>query len=90
MSYANSYARINITSPVEAVNRYLKSFVVTGNSTIKEVMDQCFNMADSMKERIAEEEQRQKQRLRYDYLGKEWLGDTPLTVSYKAIDLLND
>jgi len=65
------------TSPVEAINRYLKSFVLTGNSAIKEVIDQCFNMADLMKERIIEGERCRKQCLRYDYPGKDWLGDAP-------------
>jgi hypothetical protein len=38
------------TSPVEVVNRYLKSFIITGNSTVLDAVIQSFNMIDQMKE----------------------------------------
>jgi hypothetical protein len=76
------------TSPVEAVNRYLKSFLITGNSTIKQVVDQSFNMVAEMKRSFAEQYSKQKTRLKYDYLGQKWLGNAPLEVSWKAMKLV--
>jgi hypothetical protein len=63
---------------VESANRYLKSFLVTGNSTVKQVVHQAFNMVTAMKVNIEEERQEQKNLLRREYIGKTWLGDTPL------------
>jgi hypothetical protein len=76
------------TSPVEAVNRYLKSFVVTGNSTVEQVVTQAFNMVGEMKVSFMEQHSKQTTRLKYDYLGQLWLGETPLQVSWKAMKLV--
>ncbi|KXX76855.1 Protein FAR1-RELATED SEQUENCE 5 [Madurella mycetomatis] len=66
--YTNNYLNFGqrTTSPVESANRYLKSFLVTGNNTVKEVVEQSFNMVAQMKVSITEARQAQKNRLRRD------------------------
>ncbi|KAK4111123.1 hypothetical protein N656DRAFT_799417 [Canariomyces notabilis] len=60
---------------VESANRYLKSFLVTGNSTVKQVVHQAFNMVTAMKVNIEEERQEQKNLLRRECIGKTWLAE---------------
>ena len=40
------------TSPVESVNRYLKSFVVNGNSSVLQVVEQSLRMVQDMERNI--------------------------------------
>jgi predicted nucleic acid-binding Zn-ribbon protein len=56
MCYTNK--RLNFghrtTSPVEAANKYLKSFIVYGNRDVHHVVQQSFNMVKAMKQNIKE------------------------------------
>ena len=73
------------TSPVESTNRYLKSYIVNGNSTVLQVVQQSFRMVESMAEQIKDERNKQKNTIRRDLLGKEWIGDAPYHVAFKAL-----
>jgi len=69
------------TSPVEVVNRYLKSFIITGNSTVLDAVIQSFNMIDQMKEGIQEARLHQIYHIKREYIGQKWLGDAALEIS---------
>ena len=73
------------TSPVEVVNRYLKSFIITGNSTVLNAVKQSFNMIDQMKEGIHEARMHQIYHIKREYIGQKWLGDAPLEISDKGM-----
>ena len=73
---------------MESANRYLKTFLIRGSSTILEVVKQLFEMVKAMEVNIREARQRQKNRLRRDYLGKQWLGDTPIVITEHALALV--
>jgi hypothetical protein len=79
---------IRTTSPVESANRHLKTLLVSGNSDVKQAVDQSFNMVKEMKLNITEARQQQKSRLRREYLGQAWLGDTPLKITLKAMKMV--
>ena len=89
-SYINK--RLNFgqrtTSPVESVNGYLKSFVINGNSTVKQVVGQAFNMVTEMERSVKEAVKEEKNRLRFEYIGQKWLGSAPYNVSSKALKLV--
>jgi hypothetical protein len=76
------------TSPVESVNGYLKSFVINGNSTVKQVVGQAFNMVTEMERSVKEAVKEEKNRLRFEYIGQKWLGSAPYNVSSKALKLV--
>jgi len=76
------------TSPVESVNRYLKSFVVTGASTIVAVVRQSLNMLQQMEASIEEGLKKERNRLKFEFLGQKWLGKAPYNVSAKALTLV--
>ena len=76
------------TSPVKSANRYLKSFLIRGSSTVKQVVEQLFEMVKKMEENIREARQYQKNHLRRDYLEQKWLGDTPVCIALRAIELI--
>lgn len=78
------------TSPVEATNRYIKSYVINGNSTVLQVVEQSFKMVDSMAEQIKDERRKQQTSIKYDFLGKYWLGDAPYYVAAKALKMVRD
>ena len=88
--WAGCYTRRNLnfghrtTSPVESANRYLKSFLIRGSSTV----EQAFEMVKAMEESIREARQHQKNHLRREYLGKKWLGDAPVVIAQRALDLV--
>lgn len=73
------------TSPVESVNRYIKSYVVNGNSTVLQVVEQSLKMVESMAEQIAEEVNNQQTTIRRKFIGKAWLGEAPYHVAIKAL-----
>jgi hypothetical protein len=74
------------TSPVESINRYLKSFLITGRSSVLECVKRSLEMVAVMKSNIDEALKAEKNRLRFDFLGKDWLGDAPYNVSSKALN----
>jgi len=76
------------TSPVESVNRYLKSFVMNGYSTVLEVVRQSCRMVEAMERRIREATLKERNTLKRDYIGQVWLGKTPYNVSAKAMELV--
>lgn len=76
------------TSPVESANRYLKSFLIRGSSTVKQVVEQSFEMVNAMEEAITEARRHQKNHLRRDFLAQAWLGNTPTTVALQAMNLV--
>ncbi|KAK4234582.1 hypothetical protein C8A03DRAFT_47126 [Achaetomium macrosporum] len=80
---------LRTTSPVESANRYLKTFLVFGNSNIAQVVEQTFNMVAEMKRTIDEEPQHQKNHSRREYMGKAWLGNTALMIANKGLQLAN-
>jgi hypothetical protein len=73
------------TSPVESVNRYLKSYIANGNSTVLEVVKQSFNIVADMEKQIEERRNDQKGRVRREFLGLDWVGDAVFHVSFKAL-----
>jgi hypothetical protein len=74
------------TSPVESINRYLKSFVVNGNSTVLAVVRQSCRMVESMEQRIRDATLKDQNTLKRTYLGQVWLGKTPYNVSGRALE----
>ncbi|EAQ83084.1 predicted protein [Chaetomium globosum CBS 148.51] len=76
------------TSPVESVNRYIKSYVVNGNSTVLQVVEQSIKMVDSMAEQIKDERNKQQTSIRREYLGKAWLGTAPYHIAIKALKMV--
>lgn len=76
------------TSPVESANRYLKTFLVKGNSTVKHAVAQSFEMVDAIEQSIREERQHQKNRTRHEFIGKDWLGDAPLAIALRALKII--
>ena len=76
------------TSPVESVNRYLKSFIITGRSSVLDCVKQSLEMVKAMESNIDEALKDERNRLRFDFLGKDWLGDAPYNVSAKALNLV--
>lgn len=73
------------TSPVESMNRYLKSFVVNGNSTVFEAITQSLNMVKEMEVNLKEGRAQETGRLKREYLGKAWLGEAPYNVASRAL-----
>ena len=73
------------TSPVESVNRNIKSFLINGNSTIRQVIIQSTSMIKSMKEAIDESRNEQKRRIKRGYLHRQWMGDARYNVAYLAL-----
>lgn len=76
------------TSPVESVNRYIKSYVVNGNSTVLQVVEQSIKMVDSMAEQIKDERNKQQTSIRREYLGKAWLGTAAYHIAIKALKMV--
>ena len=76
------------TSPVESVNRYLKSFVINGNSTVLAVVRQSCRMVEAMEQRIDEALLKERNTLKRDFIGRIWLGKTPFCVSKKGLELV--
>jgi hypothetical protein len=77
------------TSPVESVNRNHKSFLINGNSTIRQVIIQSINMIKSMEETINESRKEQKRRIKQDYLHRQWLGDARYNIAHLALTRVN-
>jgi hypothetical protein len=77
------------TSPVESVNRYLKSFVVTGNSTVLDVVKQSLEMVKAMERNITQVNEKQRHRIRIDFATKEWMGKARYAVCQTALDFVN-
>ena len=76
------------TSPVESCNRYLKSFIITGNSTIFEAIMQSIKMVEEMEININEERGVQTTRIKREYLGKAWCGEAPYNLSARALSMV--
>ncbi|CAP67728.1 uncharacterized protein PODANS_1_16160, partial [Podospora anserina S mat+] len=74
------------TSPVESSNRMLKSFVVTGKSTVKDVFDRTFDMVAVMEKNVNEARRFEKDHLRRDFMGMKLLGETPTRIAWKPLD----
>lgn len=89
-SYINKYLNFGqrTTSPVESVNRYLKSFIITGRSSVREAVLQSLEMVAAMEENIKQGIKAERNRLQYDYLGTDWLGSAPYNVSQKALGMV--
>ena len=75
------------TSPVEAVNRYLKSFLMKGKNSVKETVDQSFAMLSAMEESYGDAEEEAEDNLRREFLGKPWVGNAPYTITLKGMKL---
>jgi len=73
------------TSPVESVNRYLKSFVVNGNSTVLALVRQSCRMVEAMEQRIREATLKERNTIKREYLNQSRLGSTPRNVSERAL-----
>jgi len=78
------------TSPVEILNRYIKSFMVTGNSTVLHVVKQSFRMVEAMERNIAEVRKQQQERVLMEYVGKEWLREAPYNVAHMALKKITE
>ena len=76
------------TSPVESVNRYLKSFIITGRSSVRECVSRSLEMVKAMEANINEAITAEKNRLRYQYIGTTWLGTAPYRISQRALELV--
>jgi hypothetical protein len=77
------------TSPVESINRYLKAFMVTGNSHVMEVITQSFNMATAMETNITQARKEQKNKIRYEYINQAWIGLAPYNISWRGLEFVN-
>jgi hypothetical protein len=77
------------TSPVESINRYLKAFMVTGNSHIMEVVTQSFNMVAAMETNITQARKEQKNKIRFDYISQEWMGSARYNISWRGLEFVN-
>ena len=76
------------TSLVEGVNRTLKGFIVTGNSTIYQAVDKFFQMAAQMERKYNDNKKHDKERMQGDYLLYEWLGEARTKACWRAQDLV--
>ncbi|KAK3364103.1 hypothetical protein B0T25DRAFT_430655, partial [Lasiosphaeria hispida] len=77
------------TSPVESVNRLLKSYLISGHHTVLQVVKQSFVMAQDMERSIDQATKDQQNRIRYGFLGQDWLGKAPYNVSFKALSMVD-
>lgn len=76
------------TSPTEASHRNLKSYLVSGTSTLFRLAEVIETMLMNAQTAFEKEVDRQETRLRAVYLGQTWLGHTNREISYRGIDLL--
>ena len=69
--YINKYLNFGqrTTSLVESINRYLKSFIVTGRSSVREAVLRSLEIVAAMEENIKQGIKVERNRLQYDYLG---------------------
>lgn len=72
------------TSPVEIVNRWFKTFVVTGRSTIFATVFASFRMVLDMKSLYEQRVGNQKRRIKKDMAKMAWLGTVTNEISYKG------
>jgi hypothetical protein len=59
---------------VESVNRYLKSFLITGRSSVLDCVKQSIEMVKVMEANVNEAVKAEKNRLRFDFMSADWLG----------------
>ena len=76
------------TSPTECANKVVKSYVVTGSSTIFQLAMAVEDMVSNNKERFLALQGTQKMRSQFRDLGQEWLGDYVLKLSNHAVTIL--
>ena len=70
------------------MNRYLKSFVINGNSTVLAVIRQLYRIVKVMEQRIDKALLKERNTLKRDFIGRIWLGKTPFYVSKKGLELI--
>lgn len=64
----------------------VKSFVVTGKSTVKDIFDRTFDMVAALEKNVNEARRFEKDHLRRDFMGMKLLGDTPTRIAWKPLD----
>ena len=87
-SFTREYPNLGqkTTSPTESNHYGIKSYLLNGNSTIFRLFQAILEMIAHQKRTYEDDVEKQKVRLRREYLNKAWLGDVPLKVSYWAVD----
>jgi hypothetical protein len=77
-----------VTSQTEASNFNIKSYLISGKADwrlTKALQEMCENQARSYNQAVSAQETSVKQ----DYLHRYYLGDLPMAVSHRALDLIN-
>lgn len=86
--YKNFGAKV--TSPTESANFNAKSFIITGKSNAYSLFKALTALAARQLDTFKQKRAKESTRAPLEYLGRRYLGTLPTTVSYKALELINE
>ena len=78
------------TSPGESANHSLKSYMVNGFSSLQKTSQAVVAMLEDNKVAFKQAQGEQKIKVQGRYLGKRWLGECPLKITWLALEILTN